>query len=97
MIAEMPHGTNPVEALRIALRAGFRPSEVSGVTRALYDLRNLLLDGKAVGISRKADCEASAAPSARSDDPRVVFVPDPSDPAFFALPDECDDCPCLDE
>lgn len=97
MIAEMPHGTNPVEALRIALRAGFRPSEVSGVTRALYDLRNLLLDGGAVGIRRNADSAPSGSPSARRADPSVVFVPDPSDPAFFALPDECYDCPRLDE
>lgn len=77
MIAEMPHGTNPVEALRIALRAGFRPSEVSGVTRALYDLRQLLLDGKAVGFERKADCLTSDAPCAAPAKPTVVFIPDP--------------------
>lgn len=84
MIAELPHGTNPVEALKVCIHAGFRPSEVSGVTRALYDLRNLLADSRRVGIVRKADCGPGKAPSARSRSPSVVFEPMPDDPAFFA-------------
>ena len=93
MIAELPHGTDPVQALRVCLGAGFRPSEVSGVTRALYDLRNLLLDGGNVGIRRRVDSPAPAPVSV----PQVVFVPNPDDPAFFAAPWEDDSVPHLDD
>lgn len=75
MIAELPHGTNPVEALKVCIHAGFRPSEVSGATRALYDLQQLLSQSGRVGIVRKSDCVPS---------PSVVFMPKPDDPAFFA-------------
>lgn len=76
MIADIPHGTNPVEALRVCVHAGFRPAEVSGVTRALYDLRNLLADSRQVGIVRSVDVPSKA--------PSVLFEPAPDDPAFFA-------------
>lgn len=85
MIAELPHGTNPVEALKVCVHAGFRPSEVSGVTRALYDLRNLLADSRQVGIDRRDDVSRPGeAPCGPSSVPSVVFVPAPDDPAFFA-------------
>lgn len=90
MIAELPHGSSPVEALRVCVQAGFRPSEVSGVSRALFDLGRLLTDGAQVGIHRKPHSVASDAPSARPKLPQVVFDPYDPDPAFFASSDELD-------
>ena len=89
MIADLPHGSSPVDALRVCIGAGYRPSEVSGVTRALFDLRNLLTDGGRVGVRRThVDCEVGEAPSARPRGPVVVFDPYDPDPAFFASESE---------
>lgn len=87
MVAELPSGSSPVDALRVCLEAGFRPSEVSGVSRALWDLGRLLNDGALVGVYRKP--LKSASPSARCL-PQVVFDPYCPDPAFFASDDELD-------
>lgn len=97
MIANIPHGSSAVEALRVCIGAGYRPSEISGVTRALYDLKNLLTDGGRVGVKRMGDCGGSRAPSARPRGPVLVFDPYDPDPGFFASPDELDaTVPCLD-
>lgn len=87
MVADMPHGTSPVDALRICVQAGFRPSEVSGVSRALFDLSNLLTDDRRTGIVRSG---RQKAPSAPPSVPPVILDPILTDPAFFASPDELD-------
>lgn len=98
MIAELPHSSSPVDALRVCVQAGFRPFEVSGVSRALFDLGRLLSDGSQVGIHRKPRSVASEAPSAPVRLPQVVFDPYCPDPAFFASDEELDaTIPHLDE
>lgn len=90
MVAGLPHGSSPVDALRVCIEAGFRPSEVSGVSRALFDLSRLLLDGEQVGVFRKPVSKPGEAPSARPRLPQVVFDPYCPDPAFFASDEELD-------